>query len=272
MDESRFAPEPPGDCSAKVEPGTCESCQACPDDLPREPMATLQAEVTAELEHVRKSLASYREMGSYPDTVLILEGRESTLQGYHMLITQGLASDPAYIFDSAKRCRLFAQGEIQAHQLVEKLANRTSSGQLQVIRFLSNNPEYAWLSNFWPAPIALDGQTWPTVEHYYQAAKHVDTALYDAIRQAPTPGRAKRLGRTRRAPADWAQRGLEVMRKAVCAKFAQHPGLARKLVATGFATLVEDSPWDDYWGAGSDGKGQNWLGKILMSVRAELQV
>jgi predicted NAD-dependent protein-ADP-ribosyltransferase YbiA (DUF1768 family) len=34
--------------------------------------------------------------------------------------------------------------------------------------------------------------------------------------------------------------------------------------------IIEDSPRDWYWGIGKDGKGQNWLGKLLMERRQEL--
>jgi predicted NAD-dependent protein-ADP-ribosyltransferase YbiA (DUF1768 family) len=35
--------------------------------------------------------------------------------------------------------------------------------------------------------------------------------------------------------------------------------------------IVENSPFDDYWGCGKDGSGQNKLGQILMEVRELLR-
>lgn len=64
---------------------------------------------------------------------------------------------------------------------------------------------------------------------------------------------------------------IAVMRKAVHAKFTQHADLAAALLATGDAKIVEHTDNDDYWGDGGDGSGKNWLGKILMEVRADLQ-
>jgi ribA/ribD-fused uncharacterized protein len=60
------------------------------------------------------------------------------------------------------------------------------------------------------------------------------------------------------------------MRKAVRAKFTQHPDLRAILLGTGDARLVEHTENDSYWGDGGDGSGKNWLGKILMEIREEL--
>jgi len=35
--------------------------------------------------------------------------------------------------------------------------------------------------------------------------------------------------------------------------------------------LIEDSEHEPYWGWGKDGAGENWLGQVLMEVRAEAQ-
>jgi N-glycosidase YbiA len=61
------------------------------------------------------------------------------------------------------------------------------------------------------------------------------------------------------------------MRKAVTAKFEQHPELTRLLLGTGDALLVENTSNDDYWGDGGDGSGRNMLGRILMEVRQRLR-
>jgi predicted NAD-dependent protein-ADP-ribosyltransferase YbiA (DUF1768 family) len=35
--------------------------------------------------------------------------------------------------------------------------------------------------------------------------------------------------------------------------------------------LIEDSPYDSYWGIGPSGNGKNMLGKILMETREYLK-
>ena len=81
------------------------------------------------------------------------------------------------------------------------------------------------------------------------------------------------MGRNRSRPlrADWERVRDELMRKAVLAKFTQHPEIRELLLGTGDAMLVEHTTNDSYWGDGGDGRGLNMLGQILVSVREELR-
>ena len=140
-----------------------------------------------------------------------------------------------------------------------------------VVQFYRTSDDYGCFSNFAAYPIQLDGETWPTTEHYFQAHKFLDPQHQQAIRQAKSPMIAARLGRDRKKPLrpDWESVNVEIMRTAVRAKFTQHEGLRTFLLATGDAVIVEHTERDSYWGDGGDGSGQNILGQILMEVRAE---
>lgn len=83
---------------------------------------------------------------------------------------------------------------------------------------------------------------------------------------------AARLGRSRKQKLrrDWEPAKVEVMRKAVLAKFTQHEELRSLLLSTGETKLMEHTENDDYWGDG-DGRGKNMLGRILMQVRESLR-
>jgi ribA/ribD-fused uncharacterized protein len=140
-----------------------------------------------------------------------------------------------------------------------------------MIKFYSSQRDFGWLSNFSRHAIEMDGKSWPTVEHYYQAMKATSTVAQDSIRLADTPGSAKRLGKQVAMRPDWEQVKMEIMKNALIAKFTQHPELRDKLMETGYDELVEDSPIDWEWGCGSDGRGENKLGKLLMEVRQELR-
>ncbi len=157
----------------------------------------------------------------------------------------------------------------------------------RILFYKRDRQRFGYMSNFHPAPIRIDGEVWPTTEHYYQAQKSPDLAYRQAIRSAATPGEAKRLAATpgpelphdsaswfvrhNSLPRpDWADVKLAVMREAVLAKFTQNTELGDALRATGSADLVEDSPSDSFWGMGRDGAGQNWLGRVLMEVRNRL--
>lgn len=134
------------------------------------------------------------------------------------------------------------------------------------IRFWGKTGEYSAFSNFAPYPIKLDGKLWPTTEHYFQAMKAVEPSEREAIRKEKSPGKAKAMGRNVRLVKGWDSLKLDVMRKALRAKFTQYSELMDLLLATDNAKIVEASPVDYFWGEG-DGSGENWLGRLLMELR-----
>jgi len=128
---------------------------------------------------------------------------------------------------------------------------------------------HRFLSNFWPAPVEFEGLIYTTVEHAYVAAKTTDQATREHINQIASAGDVKRYGRKIKMRSDWDGIKLELMGQLVRRKF-EHADLAKLLLATGDAELVEGNHWGDrFWGV-CNGHGQNHLGKILMQVRAEL--
>ena len=140
-----------------------------------------------------------------------------------------------------------------------------------VIRFYRVKEPWGEFSNFARYPIQVDGKTWPTSEHYFQAQKYKGTEKEETIRQARNAWWAARLGRELgELPSDWDTRRIEVMHKAVTAKFTQHDELKKLLLSTKNSVLIEHTCQDAFWADGGDGTGENWLGKILMMVREEL--
>jgi ribA/ribD-fused uncharacterized protein len=129
---------------------------------------------------------------------------------------------------------------------------------------------WAFLSNFYVCWFEWGGQSWPTAEHAYQASKAIHPEHRDAIRNARTPGEAKRFGRQIPLRAGWDQVKHDVMHEILRAKFSD-PQLRLWLLATGDALLEEGNTWGDtYWGT-VNGVGANHLGQLLMVVRTELE-
>jgi ribA/ribD-fused uncharacterized protein len=144
------------------------------------------------------------------------------------------------------------------------------------IYFFTKADPYFELSNFAPYGFEDDGAYWPTVEHYFQAQKFTgpgSEAYRERIRLAHSPKDAKTLGQSRALPlrADWEQVKESIMLHALHKKFS-HPKLREILLSTKQRPLIENSPYDRYWGIGKDGSGRNRLGVLLMQVRAELQL
>ena len=179
-----------------------------------------------------------------------------------------------------------------------------------VLWFYEKEEPYYQFTNFWPNMgrdsvtgrvqnavddfvLSIDGDLWPTAEHYYQAAKFSNPrAPFPEIRD-----QVRRLGTAREAfefvRGDAAQlvdnswwHGQaykeQAMLHAVRAKFTQNPSLTELLLGTGELLLVEHTENDSFWGDGcgvppfSDGRqwgpGKNMLGQMLMVVRNELRI
>ena len=136
--------------------------------------------------------------------------------------------------------------------------------------------EYAFLSNFYESPFEVDGITYPTVEHFFQAMKSKDVEGRKKIAAAPTPGKAKRLGRTVELRKDWEEIKATVMKFGLAQKF-RIPELREKLLATDNEELIEGNFWhDNTWGNClcadcQDIPGRNMLGMLLMELRTKIR-
>lgn len=150
-------------------------------------------------------------------------------------------------------------------------------GNTMINRF--DGTEFGFLSNFFPSKIKYNGFIYRTVEHAFQAAKTLDTTEQKKIREANSPGKAKRLGRKAAIREDWESVKISIMEECLRLKFAI-PNLRDRLLETGDEELVEgtDGWCDNVWGIcscdkckGSGKKGQNNLGKLLMKIRKEIR-
>lgn len=142
------------------------------------------------------------------------------------------------------------------------------------IYFYSTKEEpYGCFSNFAAYPFELDGVTWPTSEHYFQAQKFAGTPHVEELRAVASPMVVARMGRNRSLPLrpDWNEVKDDVMRRAVLRKFETHPSIREILLSTGDEELIEQTTDDYYWGCGTKGTGKNMLGQILMEVRDMLR-
>ena len=144
----------------------------------------------------------------------------------------------------------------------------------------------ACFSQWFPAPFAADGLTYPTAEHFMMAEKarlFGDAETLGKVLTAPNPGAAKALGRQVRGfdESRWQSHRFEIVVRANLAKFRQHSGLQDYLRNTGDRILVEASPVDRVWGIGlakndsgvenpNRWQGLNLLGFALMQVRQTL--
>ena len=145
----------------------------------------------------------------------------------------------------------------------------------EAIEFSRISDPYGCFSNFSRHPITVDGITWLTSEHYFQAQKFAgsDPDWVTEIQHQVSPMAAAMKGRSRAHPirADWAEVRDDVMRRAVLTKALEHADVRETLESTGDRVIVEKRAKDSYWGSGRSGGGKNMLGRIWMEARDVLR-
>jgi ribA/ribD-fused uncharacterized protein len=143
-----------------------------------------------------------------------------------------------------------------------------------------------FLSQWWPAEFTVDGIHYRTAEHFMMAGKarlFGDHDSAERIVSSADPASAKKLGRGISGFDEnmWRSARHDIVLQGSTEKFAQNPELAKYLVDTGDAVIVEASPVDSVWGIGlaadhpsartpAEWPGLNLLGFVLMEVRDEL--
>lgn len=169
--------------------------------------------------------------------------------------------------------------------------------------FAPKNKDTFYLSNFYPLkpPMVIDGETWHTTEHYFQAMKFRGPKATkrmieysNTIRDSKTGNLAKMLGSKRKhrfggkwkmnigddrlvhdvideyvdvkMREDWDSARLFVMVDALLHKFSE-PKLNALITSIPPNTIFREvSPFDVIWGVGKAGTGLNYLGKMLTAV------
>jgi len=132
-----------------------------------------------------------------------------------------------------------------------------------------------YLSNFYENPMKVDGKSFKSNEHFFQASKAGNTEDFEYVRASATAAQSKKRGREIKMRGDWDNVKNTIMTQGLRAKFAD-PELRQRLLDTGDAALIEGNNWHDvYWGrcdcSKHGGDGQNWLGRLLMQLREELR-
>jgi len=166
-------------------------------------------------------------------------------------------------------------GPWNAQQQNNPFDDSHASGQpsRNMLLFYERDQPYYDFTNFAEYPIKLDNAVYPTSEHLFQAFKFLrnQPILARQIRALASPREAFDFARKNymHERPDWKDVRVSKMEVAVNLKFTQYENLREALDLTGNAYLVEDSPYDSFWGWGKDRKGENMLGKILMVLRAK---
>ena len=116
------------------------------------------------------------------------------------------------------------------------------------MKIVSFKKEFKFLSNFYFANISHKGVEYPTVEHFYCSMKTLGKEDRRKISCLKTPGQTKRFARKMPIRHDWDNVKLKVMAYGIKEKFKASTNVAKLLLATSPAELVEGNYWhDQFW-------------------------
>ena len=136
-------------------------------------------------------------------------------------------------------------------------------------------PVFYPFDNFSAHSVNIWGIKFPTAEHAFQWKKFSISApeIAQKILSANSPQQVKKISDSHKEkmPKNWHEIKVKIMEEIFRAKAQQHEDVQEKLAKTGKRTIIENSPVDSFWGIGSDGKGQNMVGKIWMKIRQDLE-
>lgn len=163
--------------------------------------------------------------------------------------------------------------------------------------------KHTFLSNFYAVPIVYEGRFYSSVEQAYLKQKFSEEQLMKlsskqkhelneilrikgvliqlsnfskAFNDFNYPaGILKRFSNKLKEwgleDKNWDDRRLSLMIELLLIKFSTD-GLAQTLMATGEKYLVEGNTWNDtFWGV-CDGRGKNYLGRIIMNIRNKILI
>lgn len=174
------------------------------------------------------------------------------------------------------------------------------------IKFFQPSKKWYEFSNFWTVEDGLfewRGRTWTSSECAFQAAKFMYSTLneyneyVDLIQCEKNPGVAKMYGNQKvsgriisrceksenikqnlksfkhlKLDPEWESKKVDIMKEILFQKFSQNEDLKNLLLSTENRHIVENSPYDRFWGVHKSGTGKNMLGHLLMDVRHELMM
>ena len=129
------------------------------------------------------------------------------------------------------------------------------------------------LSNFFPCPLTINNTHFKSSEHAYQYRKcmhHNNNNKAANVLRAETALEAKRIGDSVQTTTQWEDSMQGTMSEILKLKSRQCPQFYTALMNSNSRPLIEDTP-NSYWGRGPEGNGLNMLGRLLTTLRAELQ-
>ncbi|MGN6670572.1 MAG: NADAR family protein [Candidatus Nucleicultricaceae bacterium] len=161
------------------------------------------------------------------------------------------------------------------------------------LHFYESSQPFYEFANFFNHAVFYKGKKFATTEHYFQWKKFEDTQdpdlikIRDLIQQSSRPREAFDYAKGNSSNSTELFKGAHQKVTAQLQKIGWHNGLKDQvmsealalkfrgtlgsvLLATDGYSIVEASPYDDYWGYGKNKRGKNKLGQLLDQRREDL--
>jgi N-glycosidase YbiA len=128
--------------------------------------------------------------------------------------------------------------------------------------------DISWMRSDYRKDITVGGITYPTLEHAYQASKTKDRSVKRQIADTDSVRDARKIGRSLQQSDNFDRETVMAVLQRL--KYTDKD-LGEMLAHTGSEPIVMEG-YDDFWGTGEDGNGQDVMGGLLQSIRSELQI
>lgn len=197
-------------------------------------------------------------------------------------VTGLYSSELIQIMPFKKLRRLY--GGAHDHDLTEIML--TIIANTVIICFHNPDEQNGYLSNWYLSQFKYDNVDFSSMKQYMMYMKATlfkDEEVAQEILKTDNVAEIKALGRKVKNFDDkeWDKNKEKIITNGLYAKFSQNNDLKKKLLDTGKAVLAECAVNDKIWGIGlsmkdinrlntKSWKGQNLLGKCLMTVREKL--
>ena len=152
-----------------------------------------------------------------------------------------------------------------------------------ILSFRKVDEPLGWLSNMSPHPVRFRTILYPTCEHFFQCLRFENKEIRKEILKKKSPMSAKMISKkykdemviTPRRQVD-----LDLMRTVIRMKMVFYPKLRNELILQDSnSVIIEDcskrgGESSKFWGmklSDDQWEGQNWLGRLWMEYRSELQ-
>ena len=167
--------------------------------------------------------------------------------------------------------------------LLNNWPNTINSDEHPILSFRKVDEQLGWLGNMSALPVRVEGVRYSTTEHLFQCMRFEDELVRKEIRESKSPMSSKMVMKKHKERVSIVPRSeedLNLMRSVLRIKMEFYPKLQEELVKQDSdSIIIEDcskrsGASSKFWGMKlTDGvwEGENWLGRLWMELRLELQ-